>query len=621
MCGITGIWIRNNKAALQLQQLPVALDKIKHRGPDANAVLLKNHVGLGHARLAVIDLNVSANQPFSSADGKHHLVFNGEIYNYKELKTELESSGLVFKTQSDTEVLLQLLIKYGITCIERLNGFFSFIYYNESANELFAARDRFGIKPLLYYQDEDKFILSSELSAIMAFDVTCDINPKALHDYFTYTYIPAPETILKHVFKLEPGYFIKCHSDGTVVKQVYYQNELKTKTDLNFETAKEKLVDLLSSSVKRRLIADVPLGCFLSGGIDSSVIAALAKEHKSDLNTFSVGFDHPYFDESNNALETAKYLNTHHHAIKISKQEFLSAFDPFLQSLDEPFADSSAFAYYHLSEFAKKHVTVALSGDGADELFGGYRKHRAELQIRNGSWIKKSGIHTAASLLKIIPTSRSGKLGDLSRKIQKYSAGLNMSANERYDTWCSWISSDVRQKLFKSSSNSYQNKNFNIESLNDFLLTDQQFVLPNDMLKKVDQMSMAHALEVRVPFLDHTVLEFANSLPETYKINEKTGKIILRESFRNRLPESLFHRQKKGFEIPLQLWLKDEMEKRFGEIFFTESYIEKQCIFNTNFIMSLKKDVLKSLEGEGIYLIWSLLIFQHWYHQHIHHRL
>lgn len=606
---------------MQLQQLPAALEKIKHRGPDANAVLLKNHVGLGHARLAVIDLNESANQPFSSADGKHHLVFNGEIYNYKELKADLEKSGVEFKTQSDTEVLLHLLSTHGISCLDLLNGFFSFIYYNEAADELYAARDRFGIKPLVYYLDEDKLILSSELSAIMAFDVRCEINEKALHDYFTYTYIPAPDTILKHAFKLAPGHYIKCHSGGVIEQHVYYQNKLKPLTDIHFETAKSTLVDVLSASVKRRLIADVPLGCFLSGGVDSSVITLLAKEYKNDLNTFSVGFDHPYFDESDQAKETAKYLNTNHHAIKISKQEFLSAFDPFLASLDEPFADSSAFAYYHLSEFAKKHVTVALSGDGADELFGGYRKHRAELQIRNGSWLKKTGIHAASSLFKIIPSSRSGKIGDLSRKIKKFSSGFNMSPAERYENWCSWISPDVRKKMLMSTLVFDQNTTTKIGSLNDFLLTDQQFVLPNDMLKKVDQMSMAHALEVRVPFLDHTVVEFANSLPETFKLNEKTGKIILRESFRNRLPESLFHRQKKGFEIPLQVWLQNEMKKRFGEIYFTESYIEKQGIFNKDFIHALKNDMLKSLEGDGIYLVWSLLIFQHWYHQHIHHRI
>lgn len=608
-----GIWARNKSAVNEFGFIESALQEIKHRGPDNLSHKVYSKFALAHARLSVIELSDSANQPFSSEDGRFHLIFNGEIYNYKELRNYLSESEVVFKTNSDTEVLFQLLIREGKNCLNKLNGFFSFMFVDSEKEEVIAARDRFGIKPLLYFVNEEKLIVASELKPFFHFNLSKNISDDSLSQYFKYTYTVAPSTILNDVKKLLPGQLIQIRNNEVKIESFYTNKITDQKISLDRTKAKAKLKDLLYQSVQRRLIADVPVGCFLSGGVDSSIISAVAKDLKSDIKTFSIGFDHPYFNEADHALKIAKHIGTEHHELVLTKKDFQEEFYNYLNALDEPFADSSSFAFYLLSKFAKSHVTVALSGDGADELFGGYRKHRAEALIKEASGLKKMSIKAGGKIAGVFSDSRSSKLGDLTRKLKKLSHLVSLSSAERYDFSCAWMDEKLRKELLLNQidvQNASLQKNLDI---NDYLLADQNFVLPNDMLKKVDQMSMAFALEVRVPFLDHELVEFANSLSADLKVNAKNSKIILKETFADKLLPEIIKRPKHGFEIPLAVWLGDELSDFLDAEIFERNFITDQKIFNWNFIDQIKKEWKSGVKGERVYLIWALIVFQNWY--------
>ncbi|MBI3135312.1 MAG: asparagine synthase (glutamine-hydrolyzing) [Bacteroidetes bacterium] len=615
MCGILGIWARNKTGEVQFSHMPRALSRLNHRGPDYHACKTWSNVALGHTRLSIIDLSENANQPFTDESGNYHLVFNGEIYNYAAIRDQLKKNGISFSTQSDTEVLLKLLIHKGEQGLQDLNGFFAFVFFDASRNQLLAARDRFGIKPLLYSIEENQVIFSSELKPFLQFDINQSPDPDALTRFFSYTYIPAPLTVLESVKKMLPGQLMRIKGDKIEFEN-YYTVEKKPLYAGTFSAAKNELRERLTKSVERRLVADVPVGSFLSGGLDSSIIAMLAKQQRSDLKTFSIGFDHPYFNESAFAEEMAKHIGTRHETLVLNKSSFKAEFASFLDSLDEPFADSSAFAVYLLSKHTRKQIIVSLSGDGADELFGGYRKHLAEAKIRQSGLLKQLLVKGGAKILGKNSDSRSSRTGDLKRRIQKFAAGFDLNADERYHQWARWISETDCDRLLlkKGSLFSWPDT---IHDLNDFLLRDQQFVLPNDMLKKVDQMSMAHALEVRVPFLDHELVEFANSLPADWKVNSGHTKLILREAFKNDLPESVLKRSKKGFEIPLQSWLNEEIDALFSADYFTRDYLIHQNLFHPEFIGAIKSDWKSGKIGERIYLVWALVVFQHWYHENM----
>lgn len=616
MCGIIGIWAKNNNGKAQIPLLEKALTTIEHRGPDHSACKLYSNCGFGHARLSVIDTDSRSNQPFCSPDERYTLVFNGEIYNFRELRAELEEEGVVFKTESDTEVLFHLLINKGVEALDKLNGFFAFAFYDKAEETVLLARDRMGIKPLLIYEDRDKFVFASELHAFKAFETDWLLDDSALNDYFSLTYIPASKSILKKASKVEPGGYAIINNEGISFEKYYRLKE--GKACLTHNEIKVNLRSVLEKSVASRMVSDVPLGCFLSGGLDSSIIAALAIKNNPKLKTFSIGFDHAYFNETSYANEVAKFIGSQHFVYKLTKADFKKNFTDFLNTIDEPFADSSAFAVYLLSLKVKEEVTVALSGDGADELFGGYRKHFAEFQTRNIGATKKAGVKLAAKVLKPFKSNRSDKFGELNRKISKFDKGLRLSPVERYWKWCQFIGEEDRKRLlsrqFQENQYPYDfPKSGEWEDLNSIFLADQTLVLPNDMLKKVDLMSMASALEVRTPFLDHNVVEFANFLPASYKVNSNGGKMILKETFADLLPESVLNRSKKGFEIPIKEWLGGEIEAIFTGSLFSKEYIESQGLFNHDFLMELRKDWGSAHFGDRIYLVWALIVFQHWW--------
>ncbi len=616
MCGLAGIWSNNKIDDSDIKHLNDAVLSMKHRGPDNITCKSYSNLALGHARLSIIDLNANANQPFTDQSGHYHLAFNGEIYNYKDLKRDLEQKGVRFKTNSDTEVLLYHLIENGVKGLRDLNGFFAIAFYDSVNDQLLLARDRMGIKPLLYSQKKNQLVFASELQALLSLGVEKLLDKKALNQYFALTYIPAPRTIFESVKKLLPGEYLISKESGLTTG--FFCDQKNIKSSLDYETAKKDLESKLQTAVSSRLVSDVPLGSFLSGGLDSSIIAALAKEMKGDINTFSIGFDHQFFDESGYAEEVANHIGSKHHNFILTKNDFKNNFGRFLDSIDEPFADSSAFAVFLLSEKTKEKVTVSLSGDGADELFGGYRKHFGEWKIRNISSFKKAMIKGGAGVLGK-NESRSDKLGDFNRKLQKLSKGLKLNDKERYQFFASFISKEDRTSLlndYRSEALEELNEE-DIKNVNDFLLNDQRIILPNDMLKKVDSMSMAHSLEVRTPFLDVDVVDFANSLPVDFKLNKNGGKRILKDTFASRLPSSVINRSKKGFEIPIKDWLDNEIKEYLNQEIFSKEYIEHQGLFNYEFIEQLKRSWKSPAFGDRIYVVWALILFQSWWKRHL----
>ncbi|MBY0427483.1 MAG: asparagine synthase (glutamine-hydrolyzing), partial [Cytophagales bacterium] len=566
----------------------------------------------------------SANQPFVDSTGRYALVFNGEIFNYVALRNQLIEQGQSFFTASDTEVLFRLLITHGVSALNKLNGFFAFAFYDSYTEELILARDRFGVKPLLYYQDEKNFVFASEMKALLEYSIPKELDHTTLHLYLQLNYVPGNNSILKGIQKVPPGHWIRLNSKGTE-KACYYT--IPNSANVGFGTndyskAKEKLIDILDDSVRMRLEADVPLGLFLSGGIDSSVITALASRHSNQLNTFSVGYkDNLYYDETSYAELVAKKFNTHHTVFSLSSDDLLGELDEMLDYIDEPFADSSALAVYILSKRTSKKVKVALSGDGADEIFSGYNKHLAEWNVQNNTFLNLIS-STIAPIFPLLPKSRGGPLSDYFRKMHRYEEGRKLSIEERYWRWCS-ISTEIeansalnftvdqtefnlckRQLLSNFSSNHV--------SMDSVLRSDVQMVLANDMLVKVDMMSMANGLEIRNPFLDYRVVEFAFSLPESFKINGKMKKRIVQDAFRDILPKELYNRPKHGFEIPLLQWMRRELQPKL-DIYLDKDFIAHQRVFSYEFVSSLRAKLASNNPGDTPAQLWAILVFQHWW--------
>lgn len=627
MCGITGIFAFNLLGKINKIHITNATMALEKRGPDFQDVYFDEWVGLGHRRLSIIDTSSIAHQPMWDASKRYCIVFNGEIFNYQELKQELLNKGISFVSQSDTEVLLNLYILEKEHCLSKLNGFFAFCIYDKQEQSFFIARDRFGIKPLLYVHDEDKFLFASEMKSILQYGIEKELDFTSLHTYLQLNYIPAPNTIFKSVKKLRPGHYAKI-SKGQLSIVNYYAIPFSEgeKNSLSYAAAKEKLSTLLEASVQRRLVADVPLGSFLSGGIDSSVVTGLASRHKKNLHTFSIGFrDEKFFDETEYASLVAKHFQTEHTVFSLTNADLYQHVHTILDYIDEPFADSSAINVYILSKETRKHATVALSGDGADELLGGYNKHAAFQRIINAGW-KEKGVTSLLPLWKMLPKSRNGALSNKVRQLQRFAEGMKLTSQERYWRWAGFatedqslhlLSSDSREKLmdqeYKNLKNSLLQNLSTKESINEVLLTDTQLVLPNDMLTKVDLMSMANSLEVRVPFLDYEVVNFIFSLPADFKINSSLRKRILQDAFRDVLPAQLYNRPKKGFEVPLLKWFRAEMRSLIENDLLSKQFVEEQGVFTNSEIEKLKRQLFSSNPGDVHARIWGLIVFQWWW--------
>jgi asparagine synthase (glutamine-hydrolysing) len=629
MCGITGIFAKNLAGKMHMINLSNATEQIARRGPDARGVWMNDFVGLGHRRLSIIDTSADANQPMKDISGRYRIIYNGEIYNFRELRETLEDRGIEFQTASDTEVLLFAFITYKEKCLNLLNGFFAFAVYDEVENSLFLARDRYGIKPLYFYNDEDKFLFASDMHSILAYGIRKELDLVTLYSYLQLNYTPAPNTMIKGVKMLGAGEYIFMNTDLFDIIQYYridYEISHVTANKDSYERQKNHLKELIEEAVKRRLVADVPLGTFLSGGIDSSIISAIAKKHKDDLHTFSVGYkDEPFFDETKYANLVAKKLGTDHTVFSLTNADLYEHLFDILDRIDQPFADSSAIPTYILSKKTREHITVALSGDGADELFSGYNKHSAHLKAMQDS-TANSMLKTYAPLLKLLPRSRNGRLSNKIRQAEKFGLGLGLSQADRYWRWASilpetkalsLLSSESRQKLsledFKALRSGLLEPIHGEKDFNELLEADMQLVLPNDMLRKVDLMSMANGLEVRVPFLDHHVVAYAFQLPVSSKINVQLRKRILQDAFRDLLPPELYNRPKKGFEVPLLKWFRTSLKSIIKDDLLGEKFIESQGIFDPKSIRRLKRQLFSLNPGDAHATIWALIVFQWWW--------
>ncbi len=624
MCGISGILAFNDVGIKKLDKINQATHLLHHRGPDSQGILIHEKVALGHARLSIIDVSAASNQPFTSNTGSYSIVFNGEIFNFAELRESLIEKGYTFSTNGDVEVLLNLYIEEKEHCLNKLKGFFAFSVYDREKGDIFIARDRFGVKPLYYFINEDFLCWSSELRSVQYINEGRELNLSALNTYLQLNYLPGARSILSGIKRLEPGTFLYCTKQGHTSTSQYYRLKL-TSGNINNARPEKKLRHLLTESVKLRLIADVPVGSFLSGGIDSTVITGIAAGLSPHINTFSLGFkDNHFFDETRYAELAAKKFSTNHHTFRLSNDDLLEKLFDFLNAIDEPFADSSALNVYILSQHTKKHVKVALSGDGADELFAGYNKHRAEWMMRHKHGLN-SLVNFIAPPLRYLPQSRNSFFGNKARQLQRYYSGLQLSKAERYWQWASICSEKEVQQLLNASSENIRNCNALkqhllseiTEDFNSILLTDMKLILPYDMLTKVDMMSMANGLEVRNPFLDHDLVDYVFSLPCSLKINREGQKLLLKKAFADLLPAEILNRPKHGFEIPLQQWFKNELRNEIERNWLSDEFINFQNIFNLPTVQKLRQQLFSSSPGDSAAKVWALIIFNNWWKKHI----
>lgn len=626
MCGITGMYAFNEIGRISLIHLQQATQSIAHRGPDAQDSFIDYFVGLGHCRLSIIDLSAAANQPMSDESGRYVIVFNGEIYNYRDLRKHLAEMGYSFRTQSDTEVLLNAYRYWGQNCLQHLQGFFAFAIYDKEEQSLFIARDRFGIKPLYWYMDEDRFLFASELRSILHYGIEKKVNASALLAYLQLNYVPAPLSMLEGVHQLEPGHFIFLRG-REITRKAYYHvtSHAAPSAPPGYEAAQKTLRTLLEKAVAKRLIADVPVGTFLSGGIDSSIVSILAALQGQKIQAFSVSFpENRFYDELPYAETVAQRYGLEHRIFELREYEMLHHIDHILEHFDEPFADSSAVAVYMISKQARREVKAILSGDGADEVFGGYQKHLAEYYARHwASWAWLFALPYQIS--RHLPQHRGGLLPNKIRQFNRFVEGIRLAPQKRYWQWACIAGYRQALQLLRPAFKEAQSletferlrhdyiQGIDGRDLNDILYADLRLVLPNDMLKKVDSMSMAHALEVRVPFLDHELVEFSFSLPGSYKVAKGMRKRILQDAFRDLLPEKIYRRPKKGFEVPVAEWLRGPLRHRVEGEWLAADLIESQGIFEPQAIEQLKKQLFSSNPGDAHARIWALISFQVWW--------
>ena len=614
-----------------MSRTEAANQTLSKRGPDGGQLFRNGVTTLGHRRLSIIDISCAGDQPMSTTDGRYTIVFNGEIFNYQELRdllTPEEKENL--RSTSDTEVFLLLYARIGEKVFSLLRGFFAAAIHDHSNGNLVLVRDRYGKKPLLYYQDQDQLVFASEMKALLAFGIPRVLNWKVLPVYLQLNYVPQPYSFIKGVQKVPPGHYLKITAQG-IEQKAYYKLQLHPEqyNRFSYEAAQEQLVRLMDDAVRLRLIADVPLGAFLSGGVVSSVVVALASRHTQKLSTFSIGYkDNPYFDETKYARLVAQKYNTEHTVFSLSNNDFLEHLHSVLDYIDEPFADSSAIPVFILSYHTSKHVKVALSGDGGDEVFAGYNKHAAEWRMRNGR-MANAIVKAGHPLWSVLPKSRNGKLTNIFRQLHRFSSGARLSAADRYWQWAGFQDNDsatallhpaVRTKAGNSTITDIKNqftKDIHGQDFNEILLTDMGLVLLSDMLTKVDLMSMANSLEIRSPFLDQEVVEFAFGLPSSYKVDGRMKKRIVQDAFRSLLPEELYNRPKQGFEIPLLDWFRKELWGMINDDLLEDHFVREQGIFDPAAIQQLKKQLHSGNPGDSHATVWALVVFQHWWKKYM----
>jgi len=614
MCGICGkLHFEINKPVLQ-DEIHKMTRLIRHRGPDDSGYYLKKSIGLGFRRLSIIDLD-AGHQPLSNEDGTVWIVFNGEIYNHLKLRRNLLAKGHLFKTNSDTEVIVHLYEEYGIDCVKYLRGMFAFAIWDERQRKLFCARDRFGIKPFFYFLNKDQFVFGSEIKSILS--VTSDYSDLSLpmlDQYLTYGYSSEEGTIYQNIKKLKPAHTLEIGHNGRPKISRYWDIQYQPDYDKSEEEWRSLLENKLSETVKSHLMSDVPLGAFLSGGIDSSTVVALMAKHSSTpVKTFSIGFKEAEFNELKYAREIAKKYNTEHHE-QIVEPESVTLLPKLVDSYDEPFADTSAIPTFLVSKFAREFVTVVLSGDGGDELFGGYNKYQKMVRLRNFNILPHAvGKYFWGGLHHAIPNSMKGKgltyyLSKPKDSIPAYQAIWQMEERKKLFKKEAW------QILKNSPAEFNRALCFTDSQESDFLFNmqkmDMQRYMVDDILTKVDRVSMQNSLEVRVPLLDHEFAELTATIPSSLKLKGGIKKYILKKTMKDHLPPSIISHKKQGFGVPLKHWFKEDLKEYVNDrLVHTNSplydYLDKSYVQKiiTGHDRGMRDFNLK---------IWSLIFLDQW---------
>jgi asparagine synthase (glutamine-hydrolysing) len=601
MCGIAGFWSLKNQ--LNNTHLQKMCDAIAHRGPDAEGFYFDKKVGLGHRRLSIIDLSNAANQPMASENGRYWCVFNGEVYNFKEIALK---HNLKLKTTSDTEVILEAFVKLGKSCVDEFNGMFTIVIYDKETEQLHIYRDRMGIKPFYYYLDNENFVFSSELKSIKTLrdEFKLTLNKQAISGFLHLGYVPEPLSLFNEVMRFPAGHYGTLNNGKLELKPYWrIEDQIAQETLKDEKKIIKDLDELINSSVAYRMISDVPFGTFLSGGIDSSLITAMAqKQSAQPINTFSIAFKESKYNESPYSRAVAKELKTNHHEFLVTEKEAQVLVDDIFSTYDEPFADSSAISTMLVSKLAKNHVTMTLSGDGGDELFLGYGMHRWAERLQN-------------PLVKLFRKPIAFGLKQMNDRYKRAAQVFEYPNDKKFKTHLFsqeiyyFSESEIVDLLSQPELVPQITTNFSVKRrlkpAEDQALFDLHYYLKDDLLVKVDRASMKYALEVRVPLLDYRLVAYALNIDQKLKLRGLNSKYILRQVLYQYLPEKIFDRPKWGFGIPLNTWLLGDMAYLIEE-WLNKSKIEIVGLFNYEIVQEYIK---RFRQGENyLYLrIWQLI--------------
>ena len=627
MCGICGYQYRTDHQPTL--NLAAGIEALRHRGPDAQGALEEKDTGLGHTRLSILDLSEAGAQPMASPCRRYVIVFNGEIYNFRELRADLEKRGETFSGHSDTEVLLRLFIREGLErCLRRLRGMFAFAVWDRHEDSLYLARDRLGVKPLVYAETDAAFLFGSEIPALFALDagLSRQADHEALDHYLSFQYIPSPRSGFQAVRKLEPAHALVVKGGRIQRRFHYWDIDFSRRTTLAYDQACEALREKVLEATRLRLIADVPLGAFLSGGVDSSItVAAMTRLMDRPVKTYSIGFDDPNFDETRYARQAAEHLGTDHHE-RIVTPEAAALLPRIVAHHGEPFADNSSMPTYYVSEFARRSVTVALTGDGPDEVFGGYRRFQHAVRADR---IERLGLMPLWRLLRRSTVALENRLHP-DRKPKPFpetraDQSLRLHGMDRYKQLFAFFTDDEKARLYtdrfkRAATNSdtgayYQthyDRSAGADPINRYLYLDMKTYMVEDVLYKVDIASMMPSLECRSPFLDHELIEFAYTLPGAWKLNNGETKRILKDAFEDWLPPGFMRRGKMGFSAPMPAWLRGDLrplvETRLLESptlngLFDKDQVRRRITEHMNATRSHSKQ------------IWTLLVLAEWLEQ------
>lgn len=623
MCGIAGFTSLHHALSDRDVVIRRMTELLRPRGPDGEGYYSDKDITLGHRRLSIIDVE-GGRQPMSAANGRYQLIYNGEVYNYIELRDALAQRGCTFQTRSDTEVILQQLVCDGPEGLQLLNGMFAFAFWDNAKRRLLLARDRVGIKPLYYTVCRGELIFASELKALVCHPaVERRIDLLSVSKYFTFGYVPSPHTIFENIHKLEPGTYLLFDEQGCR-KVTYWDIPMEDNpvSGRNVNECAIELRDLLRDAVTKQLRSDVPLGVFLSGGIDSSMLTALAAQVSSvKLHTFSIGFEESSYDESRYAQQVARHCGVEHHHEVLSRRRAVELLPDAMRILDEPFGDASILPTFLLSKFTSQRVKVALGGDGGDELFAGYPAFQAHKVTEKLSFLPTSWRDSLIRLVRHVPVSH--RYASLDFLLQQFLKGAGISPEIRFFLWMGFFGNEEKRRLlapemqrsllrrnpFEDVINHVRQSGL-VSDFERILYLCMKMYLQDDILVKVDRASMANSLEVRVPYLDHQLVEYAAGIQSVYKLRGLTTKYVLKLAARDLLPRNIIHRRKAGFMIPLASWIEQDLRGLVEDVCSTAA-LKQDGLFQPDYVRSLldshfqhKRDYRK--------LIWSLLAFLIW---------